>query len=198
MEDVLGCRLFGQQQSYLDDGTLCLHPCELCFYSKQPKEIHLYSGTRLYISTFLLFQGPLPATCAEFWYMIVQESCSAILMLCNYIEMGTNKCAQYFPTKVGQTMNFGATEEIKVTAKTSDFVSLWVYFLQLVGFQFKFTIDTKVKIMVTQLEVQVNGNTHNTTHYHWQDWPDRGVPEADMAPIMLLAHLEKELVQTIN
>lgn len=106
---------------------------------------------------------------------------------------GTNKCTNYFPTNVGQTLEFGASAEIKVTAKKADFVSKATGRLETrTMFQHKFSIDTKVKIMVTQLEVQISDKTMNTVHYHWQDWPDRGVPEADMAPILLLQHLEKE------
>ncbi|ETN79695.1 hypothetical protein NECAME_09655 [Necator americanus] len=31
---------------------------------------------------------------------------------------------------------------------------------------------------------------HYCIHYHWQDWPDRGVPEADLAPVYLLAKVQ--------
>ncbi|KJH45128.1 Protein-tyrosine phosphatase [Dictyocaulus viviparus] len=45
-----------------------------------------------YVSTpdsskrFICTQAPLPATCPEFWCMVVQEKSPAILMLCNFIE----------------------------------------------------------------------------------------------------------------
>ncbi|VDM72430.1 unnamed protein product [Strongylus vulgaris] len=53
-------------------------------------------------------------------------------------------------------------------------------------------METKVKIRVTRLEVNVSGQpTHECNHYQWVDWPDRGVPEADLAPIFLLAKLKE-------
>lgn len=59
-------------------------------------------------------------------------------------------------------------------------------------FQFPFPFETKVKVMVRQLEVTVPGQpVHTCMHYHWMDWPDRGVPEADLAPIALLAKLKE-------
>ncbi|RCN24469.1 Protein-tyrosine phosphatase [Ancylostoma caninum] len=46
--------------------------------------------------------------------------------------------------------------------------------------------------MVRQLEVSVPDQpVHTCTHYHWMDWPDRGVPEADLAPIALLSRLKE-------
>lgn len=73
-------------------------------------------------------------------------------------------------------------------------------------YKFPFALkSTKVKITVTEMEVTIKGMEapHFCNHYHWQgkggrrldgdhhpDWPDRGVPEADMAPIALLNSLK--------
>ncbi|KJH45129.1 Protein-tyrosine phosphatase [Dictyocaulus viviparus] len=55
---------------------------------------------------------------------------------------------------------------------------------------FGFPIKTKVKMVVSKLEVSIKGQpTHLCNHYHWVDWPDRGVPEADLAPVILLSKL---------
>ncbi|KAK6012549.1 Protein-tyrosine phosphatase [Ostertagia ostertagi] len=64
--------------------------------------------------------------------------------------------------------------------------------------QFPFTIDTKVKIRVSQLQVTIPGQpTHLCNHYHWLDWPDRGVPEADLAPVLLLGKLRESTTPII-
>ncbi|PIO70687.1 Protein-tyrosine phosphatase [Teladorsagia circumcincta] len=64
--------------------------------------------------------------------------------------------------------------------------------------EFPFPFETKVKVMVRQLEVTVPGQpVHICSHYHWMDWPDRGVPEADLAPIALLAKLKENTAPII-
>lgn len=128
-----------------------------------------------YVSTpdnpkrFICTQAPLPSTCAEFWCMVVQESSDVILMLCNFIEQKAKKCAEYYPTKDGELY----FNDIVVQFKRQE--------------EFVFPFETKIKLEVTYLDVQVPGHpTHSCTHYHWVDWPDRCVPPADAAPLFLL------------
>ncbi|KAK6733481.1 hypothetical protein RB195_017310 [Necator americanus] len=135
-----------------------------------------------YVSTpnnskrFICTQAPLPKTCPEFWCMVVQEKSSSILMLCNFIEQNAKKCAEYFPMQEGQNLQFG--DNVTVTCKKQE--------------PFSFPFETKVKVRVTSLEVNVSGQpTHMCNHYQWIDWPDRGVPEADLAPIAILAKLKE-------
>ncbi|CAJ0568360.1 unnamed protein product, partial [Mesorhabditis spiculigera] len=53
--------------------------------------------------------------------------------------------------------------------------------------QLKLDCTTTAVIMVTSLVVEENGvQVHKLEHYHWLDWPDRGVPTVDLAPIKLL------------
>ncbi|KAK6026120.1 Protein-tyrosine phosphatase [Ostertagia ostertagi] len=120
------------------------------------------------------YKAPLPKTCADFWYMVVQEKATAIVMLCNFIEQSSKKSAPYVPITAEESpLNF---DGVTVKFKRQE--------------QFHFPINTKVNIRVTHLEVRVPGEApHATTHYHWLDWPDRGVPEADLAPICLLAKI---------
>ncbi|EPB79049.1 Protein-tyrosine phosphatase [Ancylostoma ceylanicum] len=97
-------------------------------------------------------------------------------MLCNFIEQNAKKCAEYFPMQEGQTLQF--EDGVSVTCKRQE--------------PFAFPIETKVRIRVTHLEVNVSGQPpHSCSHYQWIDWPDRGVPEADLAPIALLAKLKE-------
>ncbi|EYB83047.1 hypothetical protein Y032_0344g3080 [Ancylostoma ceylanicum] len=108
--------------------------------------------------------------------MVVQEKSTSILMLCNFIEQNAKKCAEYFPMQEGQTLQF--EDGVSVTCKRQE--------------PFAFPIETKVRIRVTHLEVNVSGQPpHSCSHYQWIDWPDRGVPEADLAPIALLAKLKE-------
>uniref|UniRef100_A0A0N4X981 Protein-tyrosine phosphatase n=1 Tax=Haemonchus placei TaxID=6290 RepID=A0A0N4X981_HAEPC len=115
---------------------------------------------------FICTQAPLPKTCPDFWYMVVQEKSASILMLCNFVEQNAKKCAEYFPTEDDKPLSFD-------------------------GVTLPFPFETRIHIRVRHLEVNVPGQPmHPCKHYHWQDWPDRGVPDADLAPIVLLSKLK--------
>ncbi|VDL87489.1 unnamed protein product [Nippostrongylus brasiliensis] len=121
--------------------------------------------------------APLPKTCADFWYMVVQEKSTAILMLCNFIEQNSKKSAQYLPlTPEESPLTFnGVVVKFKKQEQASNF---------------QFPMSTKVNVRITHLEVRVPGeNPHITSHYHWMDWPDRGVPEADLASVCILSKI---------
>uniref|UniRef100_A0A158PAD0 Protein-tyrosine phosphatase n=1 Tax=Angiostrongylus cantonensis TaxID=6313 RepID=A0A158PAD0_ANGCA len=151
---------------------------------------------------FICTQAPLPKTCADFWYMVVQEKSVAILMLCNFVEQNANKCAEYFPLDEDKPSSFeGRFIKLssnnyqtvwRVGSKTYDFLT------DLIHLTFPFPFETRVRIMVRTLEVSVSGQPlHTCLHYHWQDWPDRGVPEADLAPIVLLSKLKENTAPII-
>ncbi|KAJ1360371.1 hypothetical protein KIN20_019324 [Parelaphostrongylus tenuis] len=133
-----------------------------------------------YVSTpdnekrFICTQAPLPATCHEFWCMVVQEKSPAILMLCNFIEQEVKKCTEYFPLKAGEKLSF--SNDVSVECKKRN--------------RFEVPCKSKVNMVVSKLEVSIKGQpTHICNHYHWVDWPDRGVPEADLLPVYLLDKL---------
>ncbi|KJH40283.1 Protein-tyrosine phosphatase [Dictyocaulus viviparus] len=96
--------------------------------------------------------------------------------------LNAKKCAEYFPTEEGTSLFFEG--DVSVLLKRQE--------------QFPFPFETKVKVMVRQLEVAIPNNpTHTCLHYHWMDWPDRGVPEADLAPIALLSKLKENTTPII-
>uniref|UniRef100_A0A0N4UFZ5 Tyrosine-protein phosphatase domain-containing protein n=1 Tax=Dracunculus medinensis TaxID=318479 RepID=A0A0N4UFZ5_DRAME len=47
-------------------------------------------------------QGPMPSTTEDFWRMVWQEKCVAIIMLCRVIENGKKKCEQYWPLEADE------------------------------------------------------------------------------------------------
>ncbi|KAF1769790.1 hypothetical protein GCK72_001607 [Caenorhabditis remanei] len=48
---------------------------------------------------FICTQAPLEKTCADFWFMCLQDKVEAIFMLCNLTEKGAKKCFEYYPSK---------------------------------------------------------------------------------------------------
>ncbi|EYB88877.1 hypothetical protein Y032_0240g3353 [Ancylostoma ceylanicum] len=130
-----------------------------------------------YVSTannprrFICTQGPLSTTCSEFWHMIVQDEVEVIVMLCNFVEQGTDKCAAYYPTRRSKPLTFPGNVSVRFKGRD----------------KFLFPFETKAQIKITSLEVTIEGHSPlSVSHYHWVDWPDRGVPEADLAPLYLL------------
>ncbi|GMT19410.1 hypothetical protein PFISCL1PPCAC_10707, partial [Pristionchus fissidentatus] len=120
---------------------------------------------------FICTQGPLEATCGDFWHMIVQEKCRSIVMLCNILEKGMKKCFEYFPT-------------VETPEKTFD--GYVIKFIREKLLDMKTTL-TEAKISVRNMTILKDGQlVQNVVHYQWLEWPDRGVPKADLAVIRLL------------
>ncbi|XP_078789951.1 tyrosine-protein phosphatase non-receptor type 2a isoform X2 [Oryzias latipes] len=59
--------------------------------------------------SYILSQGPLCYTCGHFWLMIWEQRSKAVIMLNRVIEKGSEKCAQYWPTKEESQMSFTDT-----------------------------------------------------------------------------------------
>lgn len=134
-----------------------------------------YVGTPTNPKRFICTQAPMDKTCADFWYMCLQEKVETIFMLCNLTEKGAKKCCEYFPSKDKDTVEFEEKGQ-KITVKYESSK----------GVEFGKKSDAKVTETVYSVEGP-GGLTMKTTHYHWIDWPDRGVPTADMAILELLA-----------
>ncbi|CCD66584.2 Protein-tyrosine phosphatase [Caenorhabditis elegans] len=123
---------------------------------------------------FICAQAPLDNTCADFWYMCLQERVEAIFMLCNLMEKGAKKCSEYYATKEKPELVFHEKDQ-KITVKYEASGTV------------KFVKPTKAVVKETVLIIEgPGGQVLKTTHYHWIDWPDRGVPPADLSIIELL------------
>lgn len=134
-----------------------------------------YVATPTNPKRFICTQAPMEKTCADFWYMCLQEKVETIFMLCNLLEKGAKKCFEYFPSKDKGSIEF-EEKGLKITVKFESTKAV------------KFDKTTDAKVTETVYSVEGPGDLkQKTTHYHWIDWPDRGVPTADMAIIELLA-----------
>jgi tyrosine-protein phosphatase non-receptor type 1 len=55
---------------------------------------------------YILSQGPLEYTASHFWLMIWQQKSEGIVMLNALFEKKMQKCFQYWPAKIGESLNF--------------------------------------------------------------------------------------------
>lgn len=102
--------------------------------------------------TYIATQGCLPNTIIDFWSMIWQENTRVIVMTTKELERGKTKCARYWPDQ-GQTREWGPA---KVTCQTENSTS--DYTLR----EFLFSWKNKEERRIYQ--------------FHFQVWPDHGVP----------------------
>ncbi|VDM40676.1 unnamed protein product [Toxocara canis] len=136
-----------------------------------------------YVSTpykqkrFICTQAPLPTTAYDFWQMVLQNGSCVILMLCDINEDGKSKCFEYWPRKAGTSVKFDNITVKTVIVKTMKLHS---------------ECSGTIKIRISGLAIMVNDVFfHAVDHFQWLDWPDRGVPPADLTPICLLNYIRK-------
>lgn len=106
--------------------------------------------------SFIASQGPLRNTVEDFWQMVLEQGCTAVVMLTRTVERRTEKCAQYFPQGKGTSCTFG---RFRVRVERLREVSPDI------------TVRT---LRVTETE---SGYFALLDHYHYHEWPDHGVPE---------------------
>uniref|UniRef100_A0A1I7VIT0 Protein-tyrosine phosphatase n=1 Tax=Loa loa TaxID=7209 RepID=A0A1I7VIT0_LOALO len=123
--------------------------------------VHM-STNRRYICT----QGPLEETIEDFWWMIFKEEVRAIVMLCDFIEDGESKCAEYYPLTTGEKVQYGG-----ITVKN-----------QRDGEHLE-TITCQI------MSVRLEDDTHQVYHYRWSNWPDRSSPRSSSPLIALIMKL---------
>jgi len=120
--------------------------------------------------SFICSQGPTEKTVDDFWRMIWENKCRAVVMLCNIMEKGRKKCEIYYPEKPESPP---ITTSSKIVIKNLGSTAL-----------------EKI-LTVSILEVKVpSGEKFKVRHFFWNSWPDLGVPANIMACLRLLARLK--------
>uniref|UniRef100_A0A7E4VXE1 protein-tyrosine-phosphatase n=1 Tax=Panagrellus redivivus TaxID=6233 RepID=A0A7E4VXE1_PANRE len=106
---------------------------------------------------FIAAQGPLPSTRDDFWRVVWEQQCPAIIALTKCVEKGRDKCHQYWPDNSQRSVLYG---DVEVTL-----VSESIY----------------EEFVVRDLRLQHLGENgspaRSVIHYHYMAWPDFGVPE---------------------
>lgn len=57
---------------------------------------------------FIAAQGPLVSTIADFWTMVLENNCTALISLTRTVENNHVKCADYFSPQLGELDMYGA------------------------------------------------------------------------------------------
>ncbi|XP_004496385.1 protein-tyrosine-phosphatase PTP1 [Cicer arietinum] len=120
------------------------------------------------VSEFLATQGPLPHTYEDFWEMIIQYHCPAIVMLTRLVDNYKMKCGDYFqaedrPRELGN---------ISLTCK-------WAK-------------TTETSLVLRHFEVnhrEVENAPLSVLHIQYPEWPDHGVPNDTLAVREILKRL---------
>lgn len=111
-----------------------------------------YIGVVFRSNYFITTQAPKPNTIEDFWTMVFQEKTKVVVMLCNFLEGGKKKCANYLDPE-----NKMKNIELKEIKKREEYEEYDIRTLEL-----KKLNDTR---------------TRTITHIHYKKWPDKGVPE---------------------
>ncbi|XP_057426062.1 protein-tyrosine-phosphatase PTP1 isoform X2 [Lotus japonicus] len=120
-------------------------------------------------SQFIATQGPLPHTYEDFWEMVIQYHCPAIVMLTRLVDnYKMVKCGDYFQSEDGPR-EFG---NISVNCK-------WAK-------------TTEASLVLRHLEVnrsEGEGAPLSVLHIQYPEWPDHGVPKDTSAVREILKRL---------
>ncbi|KAI9030934.1 protein-tyrosine phosphatase-like protein [Phycomyces nitens] len=122
---------------------------------------------RRYIST----QGPLPTTFEDFWNVVWEQNSRVLVMLTKEEEMHKIKCHRYWPTSVGQTVNYGRSS-VALLSRTTEQID---------------PNNQEDCIIISQLELsQPNQGRRHLTHLQYTGWNDFGVPDSPIGTLRLV------------
>lgn len=128
--------------------------------------------------SYILTQGPLDETVADFWAMVWQQNCRAIVMLCKTLEGGMCKCSHYWPVNPSHALNSSAKP-----------LALKEIGLEIRLLKTKEDEGADARIRTMEITKMTDGGLSNggtacgeqetrrtVVQYHFQSWPDFGVP----------------------
>ncbi|CAD7704834.1 unnamed protein product [Ostreobium quekettii] len=105
---------------------------------------------------FIASQGPLKGTVEDFWRMVLEQRCSAVVMLTQAFERRVEKCAPYFPQAKGSGAMVGRLQVCVEDLRE---------------------VSTDITVRAIRVSDPTTGMVSTVQHYHYHKWPDHGVPE---------------------
>ncbi|XP_045468665.1 tyrosine-protein phosphatase corkscrew-like [Harmonia axyridis] len=126
----------------------------------------IYENLEFTGKTYIATQGCLPDTLRDFWYMVWQEKCRVIVMTTKETERGKKKCEKYWPDQ-DKTETYG-----EIIVESIEEVIYLHYTLR-------------------RFSITIGENKRTVFHYHFQAWPDHGVPSDPGSVLNFLQEVNK-------
>lgn len=123
---------------------------------------------------YILSQGPVSESVADFWQMIYENEVPAIVMLNRLYEGNMLKCEKYFPTADHPNLNF---DDYTITLDNEEAMDNFI---------------------VRRLKLVKSGSetVFPVLHVQYTEWPDFGVPESTEIFLHMLNYIKGEKVLT--
>uniref|UniRef100_A0A1I8HPM1 Protein-tyrosine-phosphatase n=1 Tax=Macrostomum lignano TaxID=282301 RepID=A0A1I8HPM1_9PLAT len=104
---------------------------------------------------YIACQGPVPSTFDDFWLMVWENRCTAIVMISNFVERGRRKCDQYWPSSGSEVYGAISVKLIRQLNKAA-------YCMR--------------EFSIRNLRAKKLAKERQLFHFHYSEWPDYGVP----------------------
>ncbi|CAH1799924.1 unnamed protein product [Owenia fusiformis] len=120
---------------------------------------------------FIVTQGPLAATKDDFWRMVWEQNCKAIVMLTKCIEKGRERCDHYWPNDSDPCF-YG---DLQVVILNETHCTEWT---------------------ISEFKISLGATSRNIKHFHYTAWPDFGVPQRPQSLIKFVRIVREKLLST--
>ncbi|MFH4974354.1 hypothetical protein AB6A40_001063 [Gnathostoma spinigerum] len=119
-------------------------------------------------AVYIAAQAPLSSTLNDWFQLIRENNIDVVVMLCNLVELGKQKCERYWPDVEGKEELFGQT---RVTL-------------------LKEHIFTEYCRRDLRLQYS-DGVERNLIQLHYSEWPDHGCPQTETHVLEMISLFDK-------